>query len=194
MIGLVGTFGFVLAAWMTPRAPSWAFFLLPTRMGELLAGALLAVLGVQVRLIPAVVRAVLAWAGLVVIVWACIRFDEAMPWPGTAVLVPVLATMAVIVGGSVERVPWSPAPLLAAGVLQWFGRHSYALYLWHWPVLVLADARWGPLGWFERLFAVGLAVGLSAVSFRMSKTPSAMPGGSPRCPPAAWRSARRWCW
>ena len=32
---------------MTPRAPSWAFFLLPTRMGELLAGALLAVVGTQ---------------------------------------------------------------------------------------------------------------------------------------------------
>ena len=38
----LGGLGFVLAAWLTPRAPSWAFFLLPTRMGELLAGALLA--------------------------------------------------------------------------------------------------------------------------------------------------------
>ena len=47
--------GFALAAWMTPRAPSWAFFLLPTRMGELLAGALLAVVGTQVTRIPAVV-------------------------------------------------------------------------------------------------------------------------------------------
>ena len=27
----LGVLGFVLAAWMTPRAPSWAFFLLPTR-------------------------------------------------------------------------------------------------------------------------------------------------------------------
>ena len=51
-IATVGVLGFVLAAWMTPRAPSWAFFLLPTRMGELLAGALLAVVGLQVRVIP----------------------------------------------------------------------------------------------------------------------------------------------
>ena len=95
--------GFALAAWMTPRAPSWAFFLLPTRMGELLAGALLAVVGTQITRIPAVARAALAWIGLAVIVVACVRFDEAMPWPGTAVLVPVLATMAVIVGGSADR-------------------------------------------------------------------------------------------
>jgi peptidoglycan/LPS O-acetylase OafA/YrhL len=170
-IGTVGALGFVLAAWMTPRAPSWAFFLLPTRMGELLAGALLAVVGAQVRAIPAAVRAALAWCGLAVIVVACFQFDATMPWPGTAVLVPVLATMAVIVGGSVTRLPWAPARALRVGGLQWIGRHSYALYLWHWPVLVLAEARWGPLGWVERVVAVGVAVGLSALSFRLVEDP-----------------------
>jgi peptidoglycan/LPS O-acetylase OafA/YrhL len=170
-IGTVGVLGFVLAAWMTPRAPSWAFFLLPTRMGELLAGALLAVVGSQVRAIPAAIRAALAWCGLAVIVVACVGFDATMPWPGTAVLVPVLATMAVIVGGSVTRISWAPARALRVSGLQWVGRHSYALYLWHWPVLVLAEARWGPLGWIERLVAVGLAVGLSALSFRFVEDP-----------------------
>ena len=45
----------------------------------------------------------LAWVGLAVIVVVCFRFDEQMAWPGTAVLIPVLATMAVIVGGGGER-------------------------------------------------------------------------------------------
>ena len=167
----VGVLGFVLAAWMTPRAPSWAFFLLPTRMGELLAGALLAVVGSQVRVIPAALRAALAWCGLAVIVVTCVRFDATMPWPGTAVVVPVLATMAVIVGGSVMRIPWAPGRVLRVSGLQWVGRHSYALYLWHWPLLVLAEARWGPLSWIERLVAVGLAVGLSALSLRFVEDP-----------------------
>ena len=60
-IGVLGVGGFVLAAWMTPRSPTWAFYLLPTRMGELLAGALLAVLGSQVRRIAPATRA--GWRG-----------------------------------------------------------------------------------------------------------------------------------
>jgi peptidoglycan/LPS O-acetylase OafA/YrhL len=170
-VGTAGVLGFALAAWMTPRAPAWAFFLLPTRMGELLAGALLAAIGTQVRAVAPIVRAGLGWAGLAVLAVVFVNFDETMSWPGTAVLVPVLATMAVIVSGSARRVPWTPTRALSGRGLQWTGRHSYALYLWHWPVLVLADARWGPLSWIERLVAVAFAVGLSALSLRLVEDP-----------------------
>ena len=174
----LGGMGFLLAAWLTPRAPSWAFFLLPTRMGELLAGALLAVLGTQVAAIPAGVRAGLGWAGLAVIGLACFRFHEAMPWPGTAVLVPVLATMAVIVAGVGPRergrrgpVPWAPTVLLARPGLQWLGAHSYALYLWHWPVMVFAAAQAGPLRWPQAAVAIGISLGLAALSMRCVEEP-----------------------
>ena len=165
---VLGTLGAALAIWMTPRSPSWAFFLLPTRMGELLAGALLAIIGTQIRVIPAAVRGMLGWAGLAIIVAACFQFDEAMPWPGRAVAVPVAATMAVIVGGSAAR---GPGRVLGAGGLQWIGLRSYSLYLWHWPVLVLADARWGPLDTIQRFVAVAVAVGLAALSQRFVEDP-----------------------
>ncbi|HEU4839998.1 MAG TPA: acyltransferase family protein, partial [Ilumatobacteraceae bacterium] len=168
-IVVVGATGFLLAAWLTPRAPAWAFFMLPTRMGELLAGALLAVLGTQLAAIPAAARRAMVWGGLVVIALACVRFDEAMTWPGTAVLVPVMATMAVIAGGSGRRRP--PVRALAVPALQWLGRHSYALYLWHWPVLVFAAGRAGHLAWHERVVAVGLAVGLATLSLRLVEDP-----------------------
>ena len=84
-------------------------------------------------------------------------------------------------------------PAARAPVLQWFGRHSYALYLWHWPVLVLADARWGPLNWFQRLVAVAVAVGLSALSLRFVENPVRHARRLAASRPAAWRSGRRWC-
>ena len=54
-------------------------------------------------------RAALGWVGVLGIVVACVGFDETIPWPGAAVLVPVVATMAVIVGGTANAPAWAPA-------------------------------------------------------------------------------------
>ena len=59
-------------------------------------------------------------------------------------MLPVLATVLVIVAGGAGRAPWAPEVALRHPVALWLGRHSYAIYLWHWPVLVLAEARYGP--------------------------------------------------
>ena len=140
-------------------------------MGELLAGAALAVVGTGIAAIPATWRAALGWAGVLGILVACVGFDDTIPWPGAAVLVPVVATMALIVGGTTNAPAWAPATGLAIAPLQWVGRHSYALYLWHWPALVLAEAEWGPLSWPQRFAAIGVAVGASALSVRLVEDP-----------------------
>jgi peptidoglycan/LPS O-acetylase OafA/YrhL len=170
-IGAVATAGFVVGLWLTAHRPSWAFFLLPARMGELLAGAALAVIGTGVVAIPPRWRGAIGWCGLLGVVVACVGFDEFVPWPGIAMLLPVLATMAVIVSGTGVSTTWPPGRALGASPVQWVGRHSYALYLWHWPALVLAEAHWGPLSWAQRFAAVGLAVGVSALSVRLVEDP-----------------------
>ena len=52
-IAVLATASFVVGLWLTASRPSWAFFLLPARMGELLAGAALAVVGTSITVIPA---------------------------------------------------------------------------------------------------------------------------------------------
>ena len=171
-VAALAAIGFVTGMWLTAQHPSWAFFLLPARMGELLGGAGLAVAAGAVLRLAAPWRAALGWVGLAGIVVACSMLDESVPWPGRAVLLPVLATMAVIVSGTAPMtVSWAPLRLLRVPSLQWLGRHSFALYLWHWPLLVLAQARWGPLTWPERIVLVGLAVALSAASVRFVEDP-----------------------
>jgi peptidoglycan/LPS O-acetylase OafA/YrhL len=170
-VGVLAAAGFLLGVWLTRHRPSWAFFLLPARMSELLAGAALALVGAAVTRIPAQWRTALGWAGLLAIVVACTTFDEAVPWPGTAVLLPVVGTIAVIIAGTANAATSAPARALGVAPLLWIGRHSYALYLWHWPALVLAEAEWGPLTMAERFVAVGVAVLFSAVSVRLVEDP-----------------------
>jgi hypothetical protein len=54
---------------------------------------------------------------------------------------------------------------------QWIGRHSYAIYLWHWPVLVLCEAQFGSLVLPVRIAVIVLSFGLAAISLRLVEDP-----------------------
>jgi len=86
-------------------------------------------------------------------------------------MIPVLATALVITGGEGQQSYWPAGRLLRLRPLQWLGKHSYGLYLWHWPLLVLAQVRWGPLGFFQTAVVVALAMGLSSLSLRALENP-----------------------
>ena len=89
-VGGIAVFSFLLGIWLTSHHQAVAFYLLPARMGELLAGAALAVVGSGLAVVPAVWRAAAGWVGLAAIGVACIAFEDGTPsWPGFFVLVPV---------------------------------------------------------------------------------------------------------
>ncbi|MGI9051944.1 MAG: acyltransferase family protein [Ilumatobacteraceae bacterium] len=171
MIGVIAVASFALSAWLTDVRPTSAFFLLPTRMGELLAGAALAAVGSAIVLVSAGYRAVLGWLGIAGIAVSVVTFDATMSFPGTATLLPVISTALVIVAGGSRGDPRGPVRVLRTGPMQWLGRHSYAIYLWHWPALVLAEARFGPLSLLTRLAIIVGSIGVSAVSVRFVESP-----------------------
>ncbi len=161
----------LVSIWLTDRNPTAAFYLLPARIVELLAGAALAVAGPAVTRWSARRRGYAGWVGLFAIAVAAIFYDQSVAFPGIAVLLPVLGTVAVIVAGTAPASPDGPQRILELPWLQWIGKHSYAIYLWHWPVLVLAEAQRGPLSVAERLVALAVAVALSAVSVQVVENP-----------------------
>jgi SGNH domain-containing protein len=95
---------------------------------------------------------------------------DSVPWPGPATLLPTLATAAVIAGGSV-RGPAGAGFLLSRPPLQRIGDLSYSLYLWHWPLLVLARAQWGDLGWVAGLVVVLISAGPAVLTHRFVESP-----------------------
>ncbi len=161
----------ITSVWMTEHRPTWAFYLLPARMVELLAGAAIAVAGPAFRAVNPGLRAALGWFGLGGICVAAMTYDVGTVFPGYMTMLPVLATVLVIVAGGTGGSARGPVVMLRNPVALWIGRHSYAIYLWHWPVLVLAEARYGPLPLPTRLLLVALAIGLSAASLRLVEDP-----------------------
>jgi peptidoglycan/LPS O-acetylase OafA/YrhL len=70
---------------------------------------------------------------------------------------------------------WCPPILISVlrcRSLVWFGRISYGLYLWHWPVFLLTNPGLGIRSVPARLTAAVLAIGLAAISFYVVEKPS----------------------
>ncbi|MBJ7308734.1 acyltransferase family protein [Rugamonas sp. CCM 8940] len=118
-----------LSVALTADRPSTAFYLLPSRAWEMLAGGMVYLAQGRFTL-SARQRTVLESLGLAAILGAVVWLDAASSWPGSLALIPVLGTM-VVVAAARPSSPWT-----GGGLVQWFGTRSYSLYLWHWPIVV----------------------------------------------------------
>ncbi|RRR96453.1 acyltransferase family protein [Glycomyces terrestris] len=125
----------VLSVLTTEVSQPTAYYAAHTRIWELAAGALLALMLPTLKRIPAAAAWILGLGGLAAIVAAGVLYDASTPFPGYTALLPVLGTAAVIAAGSGAKNPASA--LLATGPFQYVGKISYSLYLWHWPILIL---------------------------------------------------------
>ncbi len=171
LIGGLLVVSLVLCIRLTPHHQPASFFLLPTRAWELLAGASLAAAGPAVCRVPAKARAVGGWLGLGAVVLTVWRFSDLTLFPGAMAIIPVAATVLVLAAGT-DGLRAGPGVLLDRRPMAWIGARSYGIYLWHWPVLVLAAARFGPLSPAERIVALVLVVGVAALSYRWIENPA----------------------
>lgn len=150
--------------------PDAAFYSLPARLWELLAGALLAIQGTNLGYKePTFKRQISTWLGLSAITYALLFFDDSHALPSFITLLPVLGMVLVIAtirpGDVLHR-------LLSARVLVMIGLMSYSLYLWHQPVLaftriVAIDALSQATRWWFLMACFPLAY----VSWRFIETP-----------------------
>ncbi len=162
---------FVFALWLTSAAEPWAFFSLPARAWELALGGCLAVAGTRLSLLPERAAAGAGWIGLALIVLAGFALNETTPFPGYAALLPTVGAALVIVSGA-QPTALGPARLLGTAIPRFFGRISYSLYLWHWPLLVLpAVAAGAPLPLPERVALVVASVVLAVATNRLVEDP-----------------------
>jgi peptidoglycan/LPS O-acetylase OafA/YrhL len=149
----------------------WAFFSPFTRAWELALGALLAVIGPHLRGRAPRSGFALATCGVVAVLLCTWFYSATTLWPGTAVIVPVVATGAIIAGGSM-RSPGSFGRFVNFPPLQWMGNISYSLYLVHWPVMTIAmQYSISPLPLHSELLLVALAIVLSAVLYYAIENP-----------------------
>lgn len=126
---------FILCLFFINTHPSFAFYMPFTRVWELQAGALCALLQFQK---PQSGNSYLSLLGLALIVIPILMLDASTPFPSHYTLAPVLGVVLVILYGG-EKTPASRIlafkPFVAIGLI------SYSAYLWHQPLFAFARIR-----------------------------------------------------
>ena len=146
------------------------YFLSPFRAWELLTGSLLAY-GVLPAIRSRLLREALSAGGLVAILLACWLYRDATVFPGLAALMPVLGAAAVIHAGGSG--PTSAGRLLQLRPAVYVGLISYSLYLWHWPLIVLAQYSTGmePLTLLQSVLVMVASLMLASASYHFIEQP-----------------------
>lgn len=148
----------------TAKAPSVYFYLLHARAWELLAGGLAFIVAERFPLPPRW-RQLAAWCGVALIALAAIAFKETMVWPGWGAALPVAgASLALLANHATSRTTGN-------GVVQWVGRRSYSIYLWHWPVVVFLYHAHLFDGAAARLAGIAFALLAAEASYRWIEQP-----------------------
>lgn len=176
VIGVTGLVSFVACARLTSVSPPWAFYFSPLRAWEFAAGGLATMVPASFLRCHPRLRAAQGWLGLALIVPAYLLLDEALPFPGLLALLPVVGTVLLLVSGAGERqadgkLAGGPAALLSLPPMQWIGKLSYSLYLWHWPVIVYAGMVTAELSGLDRFACLALTLMLSIFTYHVIENP-----------------------
>jgi len=164
----VGSFGYCQFKTEEPEA----FYSLLSRSWQLLAGVPLAVFHHQMSSQDSQFRSFSSLAGVSLILYCGVVYNENMIYPGYASVLPTLGAFLVLSGGTksmVGRVMGSP-------VFRWLGFQSYSLYLYHWPAIIYVVSYFSTTNDYSRstelsLFGLCISIPVAVLSNFFVETP-----------------------
>ncbi|MBU6950604.1 acyltransferase family protein [Hahella sp. HN01] len=158
----------VLGVVLTKSHPESSFFFTPIRIWELMIGSILVFIPRGELSRPT--ANIISLGGLSLIALSIITFTPATPFPGYAALAPCVGTALIIYAGQYEGIYVSR--LLSLSPVNFIGKISYSLYLFHWPVLVFLKLYIiTPITDLHLAFYFALVFSLSYLNWRYIETP-----------------------
>ena len=168
---------FALSVHLSSASPVANFYWPVSRFWELGAGCLLAL--VMERRKPGAPTAdgrfldvgynLLPIVGLALIGASIMELDASTPFPSWPALLPVIGALLIL---ATPENAWVQRNVLGSRLLVWTGLISYALYLWHWPLLSFLNIlSSGPPPVAIRWIALGTSFLLAWLTYRYIEIP-----------------------
>ena len=162
---------FVYSIIFTATNQAVAYFDTFARLWEFALGTLLALVlpGLD---FSKTTRVVMGWIGVIAMLSCGLVLQVQTAFPGFVALWPTLSAVAVIAAGQTGS-RFGVDRILSSKFLVRLGDNSYALYLWHWPILVIALAWSGKehAGWLSGTAIIALALVLAFLTTKYVEKP-----------------------
>lgn len=157
------------SVWLTAADQPLAYFHTATRIWEFAFGGLLALTTVT---LARPLRIVLGWAGLIGLLLCGMVLQVGAQFPGYLALWPTTCAAAVILAGATGS-RFGADRWLSGERMRYLGDLSYALYLWHWPVLIcyLVVRGQGEAGLVGGIAVIGTSLVLAAATHLLVEEP-----------------------
>jgi len=149
--------GFILCIISTYKWPDLAYYLLSTRVWELMFGGLAYLYPINIERTKAIL---LKCLGLTFILGTYLFISIENLWPGYLSIFPVLGTFFIIQANK------NNSFILDHIIFQKIGTWSYSIYLWHWPLVVFMY-NYMNRNTSNIIFLISLSILLGAVSHRL---------------------------
>lgn len=148
---------FFLGVYATDIWPDPAYFSLPTRAWQMLAGAIVFLFPVPKHL----QHSLMSVLGILLIIFSAFAFSSDYGWPGVYAAVPIIGAMLVIANPESASMR-----LFNLSAVENTGKWSYSIYLWHWPIVVFLHNQDFAVQWFHNVLGIICSFILGFLSYK----------------------------
>ena len=168
ILAIIAILSLILAQWSSEIAPKAGFYLLPTRLWELLIGSFIAFYLINKNTIKG--NQYLSLTGFLLILYAIFFFDEQTPFPSIYTLIPTIGAGLIILFTNRTTFLYT---LLSNKIMVGIGLISYSAYLWHFPLIALSKYRsLNTLSLSNILILIVCTFGLAYLTWKYIETPT----------------------
>lgn len=174
---LLTVFSFVVSLLWLEIDTVAAFYMMPSRIWQFALGAYIFVWirDTQNKGIPPSnqLSSLLAAAGLALIISSAFVLHEKIAYPGYWALFPSIGAALVLFGNGFASVKSSSiARFMSKEPMIWLGDRSYAIYLWHWPIIVIIElGNYSPSQLINVTLALSFTLLAADVTYRLVEKP-----------------------
>ncbi|MCB4811811.1 acyltransferase [Methylovorus menthalis] len=170
ILASLGAVSLWICIYFSTKNPSIAFFILPTRAWEMIAGGL-AFFAFRHLQLSDIQRQIISILGITVIAGSFFvigRLELEKLWPSYYALFPVIGAVMVLSSA------FGNSRIFNNKAVQSIGLWSYSIYLWHWPLVVLFGITHFEENYHLASKIIGflLSVTLGYLSYRFVETSS----------------------